>query len=753
MNRRARTVWSKLSALAAALLIAHTAGALGLARPAGQSTGVAGANANRSGHTQADEDVRVEMERYQRETGRNDGEYAQMNERLQSRRSLGDFLKQKWYLVLGALGIFTLFMLVKRWLTGPPPKPKETGRLASVAEQLEVYGVPWGQGGFMLGRQIEPAGTPKELLVRNAGRLLKGRSPGAPRQAGEDGRVMRIPFDLRTMHTLIEAGSGAGKTSSAIIPQVVEDAFSSVCNTFLVDRRSPEMIQYTGGAWEAAGHRVIFFDPWDQGLTWGLEPVFGASTDFIRAMVEAHVQISFDPGDVTKIYREQERAVLETLFLCAQEWGKRDRRLATLPGIAELIALGFETTKVAIEWARPDLNRRLIDQWKLSDAEQGKLFRSIASRMNIYLIPEVAAAFSRRDYTIDDIVVPFARGDDGGLRTLLVVGASQAKGAAGEWIASFITQLVMHAVYERGLQMKRAGARWPETVPLSMYLDEIGTYQIGRWEDFQAVARDGGVAITCSLQDRLQFDRINGLNSSKRLLRNNAHKIYMRGMDTQAAEETSRAIGSQWVLDEGRSSSSGSTSLGATSSSGRQLRWVERPIMTADQISFMPKDRALVFGATHPFEVELAPYYQSPRLNSVVEKSIHWAMTKRARNLRCDDEGVVRPGLEIKRLRTPVTDWTPVVGEDVMRTGTAPRQVRVTASAVANDPSALTMPKRERGIIEAKCKKLGYKDIDRLCQHWFRKDFGALTKGEAARLIGHLAEEERSAAAERVAAG
>jgi type IV secretory pathway TraG/TraD family ATPase VirD4 len=749
MSRRAQAQQKFLRTLAAMLLMAHAASGVASSRSA----------KNEARPTAASQSAQVApaavpggSERYQ-----GGDSYAQMDERLRSHRTLGEFLRQKWYLAALGLGIFTLFMMVKRWLTGPPPKPKETGRLATVEEQAEVYGVPWGQGGFMLGRQIEPEVTPREKLLRGAGNLLKEPPPKPPRQEGEDERVLRTPFDLRTMHTIIEAGSGAGKTSSTIIPQVVEDAFSGVCNTFLVDRRSPEMIHYTGGAWQAAGHNVIYFDPWDKGLTWGMEPVFGASPDFIRAMVEAHVQVSFDPGDVTKIYREQERAVLETLFLCAQEWGKRERRLATLPGIAELIALGFETTKVAIENARPDLNRRLIDQWKLSDAEQGKLFRSIASRMNIYLIPEVAAAFSRRDFTIDDIVVPFEHGGDGGMRTLMIVGASQAKGAAGEWIASFITQLVMHAVYERGLQMKRAGARWPHTVPLSMYLDEIGTYQIGRWEDFQAVARDGGVAITCSLQDRLQFDRINGQNSSLRLLRNNAHKIYMRGMDEKAARELSQSIGNQWVVDEGRSSSSGSTSLGATSSTGRQLRWVERPILTADQISFMPKDRALVFGATHPFMVELVPYYQSPRINAIVEKSIRWARSKRDRNLRCDNEGVERPGLEIKQLRKPTTDWTPVVGKEVMETGAAPRRMRITSGAPGgqngNDPNDLPMPKRERSVIEAKCKILSVKNIDELCQRQVRKNFGEITKGEAGRVIAHLEEEERRFDEAKVAAG
>lgn len=680
-------------------------------------------------------------------------EETNIEERLHSHRTIGDFIKQRWYIAIFFVIALLILLFLRRLIWGPPPRPKTTGKMATLDEQLSVYGVTWGKGGFILGRQIEPPLSSGESLKHKAKALIGGKIKTAPRMKGEDEKILRIPLESRTMHTLIEAGSGAGKTSSMIKPQVMEDAYSGLWNVFLVDRRSPEMMQDTGGAWEAAGQRVIYFDPWDTGLTWGMEPVFGASPDLIRAMVEAHVQVSFDPGDVTKIYREQERAMLETLFLCAQEWGKRDRRLATLPALAELIALGFETTKCAIENARPDLNRRLVDQWKLSDAEQGKMFRSIFSRMKTYLIPEVAAAFSRADFTIDDIVVPFEKGDDRGLRTLLIVGASQAKGEASEWIASFITQLVMHAVYERGLKMKMVGARWPDTVPLGMFLDEIGTYLIGRWEDFQAVARDAGVGITLSLQEQLQFDRIYGRDASKRLRRNCAHKVFMRGMDFRTAEDLSREIGNEWILDESRSDSSGRTSLGITRNAARQLKWVERPIRTADQITRMPKDMALVFGATDPFEVELVPYFQSPRLNAIVQNSIHWSMSKRDRNLRCDKEGINRPRLEVQRLRKPVTDWTPIVGEDVMKTG-SPKGKRA-ASGVGGQTSdllSIPMPKHERKIIEAKCKKLGIKNIDIECQNRFRKNFSEITKGESLRYISYLSELEQQFDAERVAA-
>lgn len=586
-------------------------------------------------------------------------------------------------------------------------------------------------------------------------------------QDGENPNVVRIPFDLRTRHCITEAGTGAGKTTTQIVPQLIEDAFSGVCNNYLVDRKSPDIAYMVGGAWAAAGRRVILFDPWTKGLTWGMEPLWGATPDQIRAMVEAHVQISYDPADTTRFYREQEKAILEALFTCAQEWGKRDRRLATLPAIAELVALGFETVKVAIQNARPDINRKLVDQWKLSDGDLAKLFRSIYSRLGIYLIPEVAAAFSRRDFTIDDVVVPYAKGNDGGLRTIMIVGAHQAKGAAAELIASFVTQMVMHAVYERSIEMKLAGARWPDCVPLAMTLDEIGTYQIGRIEDFQAVARDGGVALSLALQERTQFDQKNGKDASKRILRNCAHRIVMRGMEILPARELSEEIGQKWVLQEGRMSSRGASTIGHTANAGKNHRWMEHPVLTPEQIVRLPKDRALVFGPDiDPFVVKLIPFYQSPRLLGHVERSKEWAMQKRERNLRCDAEGVKRPGLEVPALATPVLDWTPFVGQEMLLTGTT-RAGRSKGGGEqagprpAADPNDQPLSKDQEKRIRAKCRDLEL-HVDVVTKNRVGKllkdsramgpnDKQEITRGEAAHILSYLEEREREVTAETMA--
>lgn len=664
------------------------------------------------------------------------------------RASLGEFLIHNWLTVLIGLGLFGTYLYLRWQWYGAPPEPKGSSKMATAAEVLKAYGLAWGRGGYILGRLLPDDEAPVGLKLLNA-------APSVPNaKRGEDDSIVRVPFEERTRHYITEAGTGEGKTSTEILPQVIEDGYSGVCNAFFVDRKPPEIAQKVGGAWHANGHRVIVFDPWQAGLCWGCEPVFGASPDRIRAMTEAHVQISFDPADTTRFYREQERAIIEALFICAQEWGKLDRRLATLPALAELVALGFETTKIAIQNARPDVNRRLADQWKLSDGDLAKLFRSIYSRLSVYLIPEVAAAFSRPDFTVEDVVVPFSRGKDDGLRTILIVGASQAKGAAGELIASFMSQLVMHAVYERGHEMKSAGARWTDTVPLSMWFDEIGTYQIGRFEDFLAVARDAGVAITSALQNRLQFDRINGKDASARLLANHGHKMFMRGINPDLAKELSTMIGTRWELDEGRTAQAGRTGMGATSGAGRQRRWVEREIMPASRIISMPKGQGLCFGtSTHPFMVELVAYYKSPRLLRITEESTRWAMEKSARNLRCDEEGVARPRLEVPRLETPVIDWTPVVGEEVMRGGGGgggrSRKSPVAAAVFEAEP----LTREQERIIRGKCRDLGITDINR----WTRSVVGKvlkniprgsperqdITKSEGARLLALLEEREK----------
>lgn len=685
------------------------------------------------------------------------------------RRSFGEVIAKRWPLLLLAVVVVVGLLYAKRLGSGVPPKPPGGSKLATDEEVLAAYNVPWGQGGFLLGRVVPPDLTPGQVLMRALTRaalaITLSRRPGDKDvRDGEDPRVVRMDFESRTKHNITEAGSGRGKTTTMVVPQLLEDAFSGVCNNFLVDRKSPDMFYMVAGAWEAAGRRAILFDPWAQGLTWGFEPLWGASMTTIRAMVEAHVQISWDPADTTKFYREQEKALLEALFVCAQEWGKKDRKLATLPAVAELVALGFETTRLAIEQARPDINRRLVDQWKQSDADLGKIFRSIYSRLKVYLIPEVKAAFSRRDFTIDDVVTPFSRGNDGGLRTILIVGAHQANGEASELLASFMTQMVMHAVYERSVAMKLAGATWRETVPLAVTLDEIGTYQIGRIGDFQAVARDAGVALSLQLQERSQIDEKNGRDASKRMMRNSAHRIFMGGLEVDTAKELSIEIGDDWVLTEGRTKMRGSTTrgmlnFGRMSNASTQARWMEHPIRTPDEIINMKDGRALVFGPkVEPFEIELVPYYKSPRLLGHVTRSKEWVLTRRERNLRCDGERVPRPAGEVPRLEPFDINWAQVVGEEVIRTGVVPRQRRDkpgggSGEGQVDDQGFMTRDQEKR--VRAKGRDLRI-DLDRLTMRMFGKrlkdsatmgqgEQQTLTKGEGQRLLSYLEEQEQQA--------
>lgn len=176
-----------------------------------------------------------------------------------------------------------------------------SGRMATSQEELAEYSYGWGEGGYMLGREI-----------------LKG-----PFGIQRTGKVLRLMPEQRLSHTLIEAGPGAGKTSGLFIPQLLEDATSGLFNAYIVDRKSPEIYYQIYLAWEQKGHRVIFFDPWRPDLTWDFEPLWRASDEDIEAMVEAHIQISLDPNSTLRHYQEMNRRVLRALFKCAHEWGKR----------------------------------------------------------------------------------------------------------------------------------------------------------------------------------------------------------------------------------------------------------------------------------------------------------------------------------------------------------------------------------------------------------------------------------------------
>jgi type IV secretory pathway TraG/TraD family ATPase VirD4 len=612
--------------------------------------------------------------------------------------------------------------------------------MATPREELAQYGYDWGEGGFMLGRQI-----------------LKGRL-GIERT----GQVLRLTPEQRLSHTLIEAGPGAGKTTGLFIPQLLEDSASSLFSGYIVDRKSPEIYYQIYLPWEQRGHRVIFFDPWRPDLTWGFEPLWDASTEDIEAMVEAHIQISLDPNSTLRHYQEMNRRVLRALFKCAREWGRckgpgpgvkcqcryaaREhesgelrncgcecrRHFCTLPAVAELIALGWKATRAAIESTLPEENRFLSNMWEMRPDRLAEMWAGLAGRLELYRQPLPAAAFSRSDFQITDVVTDVKAGSQGA-RTLLVVGAPQSHGDQATLVASLMTQLIAKRVYLRRDEMAAGGARYQDVIPLQVFLDEFGTYPVPGVEDFIATARSGAAGVVAALQHREQLIQFYGKESVNRMTTYFRTHIVLRGCHSKVAREVSDRCGKKLVYDSVASrSSGGSWRTGRTVSRGESLRPVEVPVVRPDEIEFMPTDRALVVGQTRASWVKLVRYFDEEALDRAVKLSEREAKIRAKANTKCDLERRSRPQGEPRHLLHPSFNWAAIAGVEQAARGGADQSQPMNAK----QDSRINAKLRDLKLIQKR---------DRIALEVCGKHFGDLSKADAQGLIRHLEDLEAEA--------
>ncbi len=550
--------------------------------------------------------------------------------------------------------VLVIISLLFRSMKTPSPLRTATGGLAGLREQTRSFAARFGQGGYLLGYTVDAGHARPAMLLK----LFRSKP-----------KVLRLSPGDRLTHILIQSGTGAGKTTSYVIPQLIEDAVSGRFNVFVVDRKSPELMMMLSAEWERRGHKVLFLAPWTPELSVGFEPLFGADTDDIDAMVETIVGVTLDPDSTLTYYRENERKILHEILRVARRWGKcqgktaglncscphtKDehqpgeiaencqcqcrRHYCTLPAVAKLINLGYRRVKAAIEEVAPEVNRtELADLWLLRENELAGTFGGLGNKLRLFSDPAAAAVFSRKDFTLDELVPSADIGcKDTPSRTLLIIGAPQSHGAASDLLASLMTRLLINKLFHRRDQMASVGKRWEDVVPLIMVLDELGTYRVQTLDSFIATARSGGAGVLAAIQNTRQLEAFYDAAAVEALMTNFTTHIYLRGVHYEVAKELSEIIGKTLVLERSSSVSYTGSRFGGKGIR-KDKRYGEQLVKTIDDIIYMPADRALIVSRMErPFEIRQAPFFKDPWMAGVIKESEDAVGARLRQNRQCD---------------------------------------------------------------------------------------------------------------------
>lgn len=474
--------------------------------------------------------------------------------------------------LLGAWG-----RLIPAWLLYLPFAPLLVWIVVSVTERLS-------------GRFQDP-GQGRWATARDLGTYLKD-AQGQPKRIGYMGLVgkgvLRLPENARCSHTLIVGGTGAGKTTRYLNPNLLLDARDGL-SAVVFDLKYPDPrsgFLDTINYFRAWGRTVYPFTPFDPSSA--RLPLLEGVKCFQDAFDIAEIFRPSGVQDGAVFYRNNERQLLAGLILGvsldSQQGGQ-----ATMRRVYELLSQGAEPLKTYVN-ERPQVRGVLAALMGLKTDVLAGICTGLAGDLQLFLHPCLDRATSAG---------PGVRLD---LRQLcrepsfLYIGVPQEEiqGGKGQVLLRLFKRLLDQAILEVAGEN---GGRLP--VHLSVYLDEFPSFgPLPNIAENLATMRSRRVAYHIALQNRAQGEAVYGRDEFRAMVNNNFAQmvIFPRSLRLEDAQFFSESFGELTVSEESHSINREPGVLGimGRSRKSRSVREVARRLLSAEAMRTFPDGSAVI---------------------------------------------------------------------------------------------------------------------------------------------------------------
>lgn len=408
----------------------------------------------------------------------------------------------------------------------------------------------------------------------------------------------------RFTHTLICGPTNSGKTSSLIVPGLLQDAQSEV-STMAIDAKSPELYNTVAGAWLKKGKKVILFDPWHSSCI-GFNPLPKADNEQILTIVQSFMGNPSKVQEDQKFFRSRTQELLFALIKLTQTFPENFQNLP----VTYLLAQNVPDLINKVETCRNEEVKALFKNYLLiSNDQKINMLESIKEKLGIFRDEKVQAAFSQVDF---DLSILFRERDP----ALLLVGVPHDKGAIGTQIASLISRLVLNRAFEeiRLKQQQESRGEGPVFTPnpLVLYLDEFPSLNIPDIAEKIRLSRYTKTQLIICVQDLSELEAL--YIQYKSILGNLRTQIYLSGCEMKTTEYISAMLGK--TRTDTKRYSKNVLSLWPGS---KFKQWEEDLLMSPDSIHNMPKGMAICFTEhTRPFALKLESEHSSKEIASKI---------------------------------------------------------------------------------------------------------------------------------------
>lgn len=388
-------------------------------------------------------------------------------------------------------------------------------------------------------------------------------------------------------NVLVVGGSGAGKTRTYAVPNVLEAG----CSMVITDPKG-EILRKTGGYLKGAGYEVRVFDLLNPDASFCYNPfryvrddkeVLQLITNLIQNTTPPHAQSS-DP-----FWEKSETALLQALMLYLlheappeeQNFGMVMELLGSAQVKEEDESYESPLDILFERLAMRDPESIAVKQYGIYKQAAGKTAKSILVSVGVRLaafnLPQIARLTMTDELHLDDL---------GEKRVALFCCIPDSDKSLNYLVGMVYTQLIQTLFYQADRVHR---GRLP--VPVHCLMDEFPNISLPKDSFLSALATMRSRGIFCSIivQNIAQLKSMYK-DSWESLVGLCDEFLYLGGNEQGTHKYVSELIGKETVETTSRSLSRGRS--GSSSTSHQQTA---RDLMTPDEVRLLPNDKALLF--------------------------------------------------------------------------------------------------------------------------------------------------------------
>ncbi|MEN4052716.1 type IV secretory system conjugative DNA transfer family protein [Sulfurimonas sp. NWX79] len=409
---------------------------------------------------------------------------------------------------------------------------------------------------------------------------------------------LRLSEEHSFQNLLIHATTGLGKTTSMIIPMILDKANHKKNSMFILDPKG-EICSITGGYLQRKGYEVVVLDPNNLDISIGFNPLeFAKNSADIEHIMRSLLYSSSNgsSGAQDRFWNESAVALLTLIGNLLLAIG--DKQYMNLANVKYLLSsfssqTNNEMDNVVIKYGDADL----IMEYRQFKAYDDTVKLSVLATANMAL-----SSIANNDALKRIMASPSY--DLKQMRTkkvaLFLSIPVQSASQYSFLVSSFISSLMYNALLNK-IPTKQENSVY-------MFLDEIGSFKINDLDKYITVTRAYKISEILAIQSVNQVEHLYGKAAAETILNGGiGSKIFFGGANNNLAQQISSMIGKKQTLIQGRVT--------------------QQDVMQASEVRTLKNGEVLVFIQNNkPFKQKLTPYFKLSKFKRATKIKFHPSM-------------------------------------------------------------------------------------------------------------------------------